>query len=187
MLSPVKTLAGVAIAAIIATSFLVARPFETGPGSAPLGAELDPSQAAVITGTIADLGSPSNTSGTREVTDGIVRTKGIHYMNVWETSDPRLSGTATYDAAWIAFPAEDLQVEAARHVLENADGRWVGSGSTLANSGVIDENTDIAILRGEGAYEGLTAYVQMDWTSLPATIEAAIFPGEMPVVEPLID
>jgi hypothetical protein len=177
MLSPVRTLAGTALTVVV-TSFLVAGP---GSGSAPNAAELDASLAAVITGKILPSSSPLDSDGTSEVgDDGVTRTEGIHYTNTWETSDPRLSGRATLDGVWVRFPLEDLQIEAASHVLENDEGRWVGSSSALVNRSSLGENLDVAILRGEGAYEGLTAFVLMDWTSFPAKIEAAIFPGEMP-------
>jgi len=180
MFSPVKTLAGAALATVIAGSLFIAQPLHSEPAADPPAAELEPAAAAVVTGTIIASTSPADTQGNHDVSAGVIRTDGIHHTNTWETSDPRLSGTATYDAEWIRFPPDDFQVESAVHVLENAEGRWVGSGSALSKSNLT--NTDIAIMSGEGAYEGLTAYVLMDWTAHPPTIEAAIFPGEMPVV-----
>jgi hypothetical protein len=39
---------------------------------------------------------------------------------------------------------------------------------------------DKVILSGDGAYEGLSAYLLIDWSSTPADFIGAIFPGEMP-------
>ena len=184
MLSPIKAITAGALVFALGGAFLIAQPFDGQPSSGPPAAELDVSTATSVSGTIVESTSSIDTDGTYEVQDGVIQRKGIHYTNLWETSDSRLSGTATYDADWIRFPQSDFQVEAATHVLQNADGRWVGQGSALAVPRAT--NTDIAILRGEGAYEGLTAYVAMDWTVQPPTIAAAIFPGVMPEApEPL--
>ena len=70
---------------------------------------------------------------------------------------------------------------ASTYVLVNPDGRWVGSGSSTAlSSGDLHE---MVVLRGEDAYDGLTATVliENDFSS-PATFVGVIFPGEPPKV-----
>lgn len=61
----------------------------------------------------------------------------------------------------------------------NDEGRWVGTATAFAT---YTFNTDTVVLHGEGAYEGLTAYVLMDGSTEPPKIQAAIFAGEMPPV-----
>ena len=36
------------------------------------------------------------------------------------------------------------------------------------------------VLRGEGDYDGLTAYVVLDFVADPVSFSAAIFPAELP-------
>jgi hypothetical protein len=135
----------------------------------------DPMAPAYVTGTVASGGGGSQ--GTTTSADGFTRIDGYESTNLWEASDPRLNGTAFYTGNWQRYGAAGFQVEAGTRVLENDGGRWVGTTTALARGGV---NTDTVVLHGEDAYDGLTAYVLMDWTSSPTSFVAAIFPGEMP-------
>ena len=52
-----------------------------------------------------------------------------------------------------------------------------------------DEETHFStvVLTGEDAYEGLTAYISVDWTEEPVAVEGAVFVGEAPPrPEPII-
>ena len=40
------------------------------------------------------------------------------------------------------------------------------------------------ILTGEGAYAGLTAYLNLDWAQIGRPFTGIIFPGEMPEPPP---
>jgi len=136
---------------------------------------------AVVTGTI--FSKSDDADGTASAADGATLLEGVASTNKWNASDRRLSGTSTYTGNWLQYPAAGFQVEAATRVLENDDGRWVGTATAFAdvNRNVGPPvNTNTVILHGEGAYEGLTAYVLTDYSERPATFVAAIFPGEMP-------
>ncbi len=147
-------------------------------GVAAQSEDADPMAPAVVTGSIdgrRDLsGSVTTDPGT-----GATITESVGFRQTWEASDPRLSGSVIYTGNWHSYGDGDLQVEASSVVLDNAEGRWIGTGTAMVAGGLA---MDTMILRGEGAYEGLTAYVVQDWAQGPvAAFTAAIFPGEMPV------
>ena len=137
----------------------------------------DPIAHAIVTGSISGT---RTSSGSATAESGAVLTEGVGFQQTWEASDPRLSGSVSYAGNWLRYPGTgELQVEASSVVLDNADGRWRGIGTGMVAGDLSMETT---ILRGEGGYEGLTAYVMQDWAQgLPAAFTAAIFPGEMPV------
>jgi hypothetical protein len=152
-----------------------------GGPSAMVVAQDDPMAPAMVTGTATMLSYDSD--GTLEFLDnGATLQSGVRITHEWEASDPRLSGTSVFISNWQRYGAANLQVDRTVRVVENDDGRWVGAGTDLWG-GDGNKNTETVILTGEGAYEGLTAYVIMAWNppSPPqATFDAAIFPGEMP-------
>ena len=110
---------------------------------------------------------------------GIVYTDGVHHEHVWEATDPRLSGAVTYRGNWMGFPEVPMQVESATYEVANEGGRWFGAATAQAGPSL--GNNDTILLRGEGGYEGLMAYILIDGTTTyPPRIYAAVFPGEMP-------
>ena len=154
-----------------------------GTGGAVL-AQDDPMAPATVTGSVRHIsGSPV---GDRSSVDGVLRQSGASLTHRWEASDPRLSGTEAYTKTWDHYPL-GFDVDATSRVLENDTGRWVGTGVGLAGVFINTDtpllNTATVILHGEGAYEGLTAYLLMErGASGSATFAGAIFPGEMPPV-----
>jgi len=157
-----------------------------GGPSAMVVAQDDSMAPAMVTGTATMTSHVSN--GTFEYLDnGATLESGQHFIHEWEASDPRLSGTSTFIANWQRFARANVQVDQTVRVVENGDGRWVGTGTDLwAGDG--NKNTETVILHGEDAYEGLTAYVIMSWEppgAPQASFVAAIFPGEMPPVPDL--
>jgi hypothetical protein len=71
-----------------------------------------------------------------------------------------------------------MEVQSATYEVVNDGGRWLGTSTALKLPDL--GSKDVAMLQGEGDYEGLTAYVTMDWAADPPVLRAAIFPGEMP-------
>ena len=135
----------------------------------------DPMAHAVVTGTI-----------------GFGPEENLHY----EASDPRLDGEVTLTQNRLGYETPGISIEATVRVLENDDGRWVGTdtGLGVSDSIVTDGieydtsfrvtylNIDFIVLHGEDAYEGLTAVIVEDWEAPfgePATFVGAIVP-EMP-------
>jgi hypothetical protein len=140
---------------------------------APNGAEIQ----------ITDFGSFS--FGAEQPGDGVTHELGRKVTMTWESSDPRLSGAVTYDGNRDIFSGNldvGLAVGTEMYAIENEGGRWVGqaigwaipdeSGTTYRVAG------DVIPFRGEGGYEGLSVVVHIDWVD--ETIDAVIFPGEMP-------
>ena len=148
-----------------------------GLGGAVLGQdeEADLMAPATVTGSVVYIGG--HQVGERSSGDGVVRESGMISNHKWEASDPRLSGKDTYTGNWRKFRTAGFQVDAATSVLENDDGRWVGTVTRLRSP---DNQTETVILHGEDTYEELTAYVLIDYTVRPIEFVAAIFPGDMP-------
>jgi hypothetical protein len=146
-------------------------------GAAAQSADVDPMAPAFVTGSITDGGTAATETQTAE--DGFTRIEVTSGPDVWEASDPRLSGDVTYAGVWHRYPAPaSMQVEAATYELLNAGGRWVGQATAIATATI--GGWDTIAFRGEGGHEGLTAYVVIDWNSEPGSFTGAIFPGDMP-------
>ncbi len=144
--------------------------------SAMVVAQDDPMAPALVTGSVIKRSSgPTIGTVTTNEYGATLRTGFVGFAE-WEASDPRLSGTDTYTGNWQRYAA-GFQVEASTRVVENDDGRWVGTATGLDDSRI---TTDAVIMHGEDAFEGLTAYVVIDYTASPIEFVAAIFPGEMP-------
>ena len=145
-----------------------------GGTSGVAAAQDDPMAPASVTGSITKTDKGPYGTVTTDEHGAMLRT-GFVGIAEWEASDPRLSGTDTYAGNWQYSAGSS--VEASTRVVENDGGRWVGTGTGLTNSRI---TTDAVIMQGEDAYEGLTAYVVIDYTTSPIEFVAAIFPGEMP-------
>ena len=130
---------------------------------------------AYATGTVAS--ERVDSEGTTTYGDGFIGLDGYESAARLAASDPRLTGTASYVGNSQIFEAVRFDVQAGTVVLVTDDGRWVGTTTGLSSLGL---HADTAVLQGEDAYDGLTAYILLDWTSSPASFKAAIFPGEMP-------
>ena len=89
-------------------------------------------------------------------------------------------------------------VESETFVITNDGGRWVGQSMGLATANpvpdivvgngllpVSPDHEDFILFRGEGGYEGLSAVVDADWTTVPAAITGSIFSGELPAAPDL--
>jgi hypothetical protein len=112
--------------------------------------------------------------GSTILSDGIYHTRGPWWNITWEASDPRLSATGTYTSNWNEVDANGLAYSASAYVLVNADGRWAGASQTFGSPG----GSEFLILHGEGAYEGLTAYVHIPATSGQRAFDAIITNAE---------
>lgn len=141
--------------------------------SGAVAAQADPMAPAEVTGSIS--GKLLSHGESRPVDDVIV-TAGWELANRWEASDPRLSGTTSELSTWHRYQP-GFEVVSTTIVVENDGGRWVGTSTGMDGSGFF---TDTAVLHGEGAYQGLTAYLIVEWEPPLATFVGAIFPGGVP-------
>jgi hypothetical protein len=142
-------------------------------GVAAQDEEADPLAPASVTGSIS---GNSDTSGSVTRDAGVTITEGVGFRQTWVASDPRLSGSVVYTGNWHGYDGTGgMSVQATSVVLVNDDGRWSGAGTALSAG---DFDMDTMILRGEGAYEGLTAYVMQDWGGRrPSRLHGSDLPG----------
>ena len=148
----------------------------------------------------ADEMTPSSATGTLEFVEpvpeavsenGEVAThdEATLHVHEWTSSDPRLTGTATYTGSWHIYnpPAEDCddpEAEAgAVYEIVTDGGSWRCAGFRAPIPGP-DGATNVHTLafRGTGGYEGLSAYILVDWSSSPYAFGALITPNAVPIV-----
>lgn len=126
----------------------------------------------VVSGTLECLGEAS--------VQGVVVN-----LHQWEASDPRLDGEATYVGRWLIYgePEEDRgesgAQDAALYAIVNDGGKWLCESSRLPDPMVPSEQHTL-IFSGEGDYEGMTAYLHIDWSEAPYAFTGLILPGDEP-------
>ena len=152
-------------------------------------AAAEPSTPAKVAGTIDEEASDLVQEPTETVVDGMLEVRdGAFAGDRLEMDDPRLTGTITGAFNVDVHKASDFvdivaQTFALR--IENEAGSWSGQGTTVVHDGATvpeDEalRLDTLLLTGADAYEGLSAYLVVDGTEDPPTVEGVIFAGEMP-------
>ncbi len=159
------------LAALAAVSLL------GGTSGAAIAQETDEAMAsATAQGQVFFNGVTS--SGVANLDDGFWRMEDMRISMRVDADDDRLDGTGSvrYNSSKYPFPVE---VSAGIYDFANEGGRWVGTMTAFVEP-TMGIDRDTVILSGEGAYEGLSAYLLIDWSSLPADFIGAIFPGEMP-------
>ena len=133
------------------------------------------------------------TTGTLELSESVEEAaehdEAVEHVHTWTAEDPRLTGTATYTGAWHIYepPAQDCDDPAsdsgAYYEIVNEDGGWACSGVRAPIPGPDGAtNVHVLALTGTGDYEGLHAYIMIDWGTDPFTFSALITPNEVPVV-----
>ena len=187
MLSPVKAITAGALVFALGGALLVAQPFgQQGsvPGAAPGAVTESPSPSVSsevpvsVTGKVTEETNRSFPSPRSE--GEIWYVDGAWWTITWEASDPRLSGEGTWSANWHEAETGTGSIGANTFVLDNPDGRWVGTGDTLL---LPNEVYVMVNLSGEGGYDGLTARVLVHTDSTsdePPTLVGVITPVEPP-------
>lgn len=130
-------------------------------------------------------------------TKTVYHEQGRQMEMTWAASDARLSGDVIC-AGNREVNRDGSFVESETFVITNDGGRWVGQSMGLAAANpvpdtvvgngllpVSPDHEDFILLRGEGGYEGLSAIVDADWNTAPATITGSIFSGELPAAPDL--
>ena len=149
--------------------------------------EADPLAPAKVTGTIG--GGDVVAEPTETLVDGVLEGRGLVVEGeTIETDDPRLTGSITRALnANIHKVSDFVDVLALAGAvrIENEAGSWSGQVTGLIHQGggiPPDEATNLAavVLSGEGAYEGLSAYLFIDATEDQIAVEGVIFAGELP-------
>ena len=147
----------------------------------------DAVDAAYFTGTIGEstvVGEPTD-----GVVDGVLQIRGLEREGPIESTDPRITGSLSRVIDLDAHPVgefEEVAIFTVQHRIENDAGSWAGTsiGVGHAGPGVSEEEAldfDTVLLSGDGAYEGLSAFLFADFApEVGADIKGVIFPGEMP-------
>jgi hypothetical protein len=111
-------------------------------------------------------------------------------LHEWVASDARLSGEVTYSGTWHVYgePSEDRGTDAARdqavYTIVNEGGAWLCEASRMPDPRVPSEQHTL-VFDGQGEYEGMTAYLHIDWSQAPYAFTGLILPGdEPPYAEP---
>lgn len=195
MLAPAKLIGTAALAFAIGSIFLLVGPFERTEVTAP-AAQGDPvsMEAAWVTGTLLPdqySNSPFRNNCTqpeRTISGDAVYERGYHCATqLWQTDDPRLSGSATL--MWNADvhrlgPAVTVTSGDVREVV-NDSGRWLCSSapSVAQGNGIgVPRNPDTLTCVGHGGYGGLMAVLNVDDGDMdsPGWVEGLVFPGTVP-------
>jgi hypothetical protein len=196
MFSPTKAITAGALVAAIGGVLLIAQPFDQQLTSVP-GAETEPAPqpAAEFTGHIT-CGPPIGAAGTGssetlDVGDEgmvITRYRDGTWRQTIEVDDPRLEGDVyhTWQSDTYRGPEDGSGqiVAASTWRIENDAGAWQGGQLELTLSDGSYRET-LTTLVGEGAYEGLTAIVDVvpDDEACGADLRGVIVRGT-PVREP---
>jgi hypothetical protein len=170
-MSTVPVIVVVAVALIAGSASLVVAAEEPlfGPMTpARVSGELMPTDAR-SEGTVQELG------------ELMYRVEGVTGNYEVSSDDARLGGSARLTADWIGYyPPALVAVDDSVWLIEDDRGSWSGSThviSSMADEDPIDVNERVD-LDGSGAYEGLTAYLIIDWAE--ESFVGAIIPDEMP-------
>mgnify|MGYP001812170665 CR=1 FL=1 len=137
-------------------------------------------QAVPVAGTSTLVGQRS--PGVTALDGAIIRVRGNELVTVEESSDPRVSGQATINVNFDAYPGPNgipgtTQVRFGEMRLVNEDGAWSGRFTgNLGGAGFLQTYW----LEGEGAYEGLSYVVTAGGSGNTWQSSGLIFPGEIP-------
>ena len=152
-------------------------------------ATAEPSTPAIVSGNMVSWGDVVQEETETEV-DGVRQRRGMVSEGArFEMDDPRLTGTVSYETngdARAVGGEESFLVALAWHI-ENEDGSWSGSCPGLfvmdpaSDPSMPDPDVFSCLYTGEGAYEGLSAFLVQKWPrELPYPIKGLIFEGDMP-------
>jgi hypothetical protein len=117
----------------------------------------------------------------QELGELMYRVEGVTGNYEVSSDDARLGGVARTTTDWIGhYPPALVAVGDTAWLIEDDRGAWSGSTHTIAS--IADEdpiNTSEQVhLDGSGAYEGLTAYLVVDWAE--ESFVGALIPDQMP-------
>jgi hypothetical protein len=112
--------------------------------------------------------------------EGVMQTRGlVCHPVILEMSDPRFTGATTVVVSIDDRPGALTQFHFAFRI-ESEDGAWQQV-PTIVFAGPDGEHSTATIeFQGEGAYQGLTAVVELDLTGEVWDVQGYIFEGEIP-------
>jgi hypothetical protein len=117
--------------------------------------------------------------GSSEEIDGVLQRRGPSYSYEFRSEDPRIAGRAVWTGNGDRYQAEPMfEIQSTTWEIVNDGGRWFGPGRSIRGQGFGE--TNFMELTGEGDYEGLSAFLILDFGLGGGRFRGAIFPGEMP-------
>jgi hypothetical protein len=156
--------------------------------AAPIGAQSEQPVPATATGTL-EFVEPGAEATVGETEGAMTHEEEALHVHQWTASDPRLTGTATYTGSWHIYdpPSEDCgdpDVDpGAVYEIMNDGGGWRCSGVRAPIPGPTGAaNVHSLVLTGTGGYEGLYAYILIDWSASPFAFSALITEDAVPIV-----
>ena len=174
MFSPVKAITAGALVFAIGGVLLVAQPFEQQGDSVPAAESADYVEPVEFTAVFIPASQVRDPAC--EVVEGVTQCRGIAWSPIIsEVSDPRLDGRMTYSENVDQYPGRHFFATGTYRIV-NDDGAWQGSAPVMIDFG--DHVAASIVLVGEGAYEGLYAWIgdTTDWEA----ITGVIFPAPPP-------
>lgn len=138
----------------------------------------EPAGAVVVTGEVVSQDFVTRGMSTVNA-DGVTQVRGWSNVAVWEASDPRLSGDVAYARNYDEYPGQGgLAAETGSYRVSNAGGSWTGVSSSIVGPRM--PTSDAFVLTGEDGYEGLSAFLTVEYGSSAPSFLGAIVPGPMP-------
>jgi hypothetical protein len=152
----------------------------SGVGVTAQGSEPDAEAIEPVPFTAVFIPSSQVRFGSSETVDGVVQRRGDAWTPIMSgVSDPRMDGTLTYSEDDDAYPGGHHFATVTYRIV-NDDGAWQGSTPIFKENGEYSNNS-VVLLVGEGAYEGLYAWMDTSaWDAIKGVIFAAP-PPEAPV------
>jgi hypothetical protein len=152
----------------------------------------DVSPVAYSTGIAGDVPETVDPAQ-RRTADGQLQIRGLQLLDIPVTfTDPRLSGllTISSNGAGRDFADGFARLEPRTYRIDNDEGSWTGSGERILAVTVRAPrpliNHESMVLFGEGAYDGLVAYVFIELANAAPELEAVVMQIEMaPLPEPI--
>jgi hypothetical protein len=160
MFSPAKAITAGALVFAIGGVLLIAQPFYQQGEGVPAAESTDlvePVEFTLVIGQANKAGLPA----TCDVVDGVNHCRDARPpVAITEASDPRLDGQLTVSVSQIQYPDHPWFTTTTFRIF-NDGGAWQGSGTM----------TEDVVLAGEGAYEGLYAWMDAsDWNAISGVI-----------------
>jgi hypothetical protein len=138
------------------------------------------SEPVVVSGTLECLSDVP--AGEASAADPSLGTDVVN-VHRWQASDARLGGEATYTGQWQLYeePSEDSGAGTGSTAYEivNDGGQWLCEHSRVLTPGDATGSHTL-VFHGQGEYEGMTAYLNVDWSQSPYAFTGLILPGEEP-------
>jgi hypothetical protein len=184
MRSSLRAVSSSIIIALVAGASLGAAAVDAqGPDATPA-----PAAPVVVSGTLECLSEAPGASPAAGASAAPAEARVT--LHEWVASDTRLSGDVSYNGTWHLYgePQEDVGTDAARdqavYAIVNEGGVWMCETSRLPDPTVPSEEHTL-VFNGQGDYEGMTAYLHIDWSKAPYAFTGLILPGgEPPYAQP---